>query len=158
MKRDAAQIEAVMGEMARHGLGGLNPAPAQLRALLEADRDGPLQFLNLLAFHDVARYPAGSELEKRGLRGADAYGLYGAVALRHVTQRDGRLTAFNQVEQELIGDAGAWHQIAILQYPSTEAFVDMALDPDYTAALVHRDAGLARTVVLVTRPLLAPRG
>ena len=30
----------------------------------------------------------------------------------------------------------------------------MLRDPDYAAALVHRDAGLAKTAVWVSRPLL----
>jgi hypothetical protein len=32
----------------------------------------------------------------------------------------------------------------------------MILDPDYVAGLVHREAGLANTVVMVTRSLLPP--
>jgi MFS superfamily sulfate permease-like transporter len=36
----------------------------------------------------------------------------------------------------------------------TDAFVDMIRDPDYQASLVHRDAGLAEVVILVTRSLL----
>lgn len=91
--------------------GGEAPGREQLRRLLEADRSGPLHFLNLLAYHDV--------------------------------------------EQDLIGDRAGWHRIAIMEYPSTDAFVEMCLDPDYAAALVHRSAGLAKTVVLVSRPLLA---
>ena len=32
----------------------------------------------------------------------------------------------------------------------------MIRDPDYQVGLAHRDAGLAQTVVLVTRSLLPP--
>ncbi len=41
-----------------------------------------------------------------------------------------------------------------MQYPDVAAFVDMIRDPDYQAGLVHRDAGLAETVILVSRSLL----
>ena len=41
-----------------------------------------------------------------------------------------------------------------MQYPEVASFVDMIRDPDYQAALVHRDAGLAVTAILVTRPLV----
>ena len=153
--RTANEIDALIEEMAAaHGLGGLNPEADQLRALIDADRDGPLQFLNLLAYHDQARYPDGHERAGQGLTGAQAYALYGAVALAHVTQRGGRLVLYNDVEQDIIGSTPAWHQIAIMEYPNTDAFIDMVTDPDYTAALVDRDAGLAATVVLVSRPLL----
>lgn len=157
MRRSAGEIEALIDELARHGLGGLGPDRVQLRALVEADRAGPLHFLNLLAYHRHARYPDGHAMAASDLTGADAYALYGAVAMKHVTQRGGRLVAWNDVEQSLIGDAAEWHQIAIIEYPDTEAFIDMVRDRDYAAALVHRDAGLAKTDVLVSRPLLGAK-
>ncbi len=147
-------IDVLLEQLARHGLTELNPDAAQLRALAEANRDGPLQFLNLLAYHAQARYPAGHELAGAGLTGADAYNRYGMVALAHVTKRGGRLTLYNDVEQTLIGRDAHWDQIAIMEYPNTAAFLDMIVDPDYTEGLVHRDAGLAATAVFVTRPLL----
>jgi len=154
VKRSAADRDALVSEIARHGLGGLGPTREQLRALVEADRDGPLHFLNLLAYHDAARYPAAHPLAGRGGSGAEAYARYGAVAARHVAQRGGRLALWNAVAQQIVGADAGWHHVAIMEYPSTEAFLDMLRDPDYTAALVHRDAGLAKTEIVVTRPLL----
>ena len=69
-------------------------------------------------------------------------------------RRGGTLTLYNDVLQILIGQTGPWDQIAIMQYPEIDAFVDMIRDPDYQAALVHRDAGLATTAILISRPLL----
>ncbi len=155
--RSPEQLEALVARLAEHGSGGINPDAEQLRALVVADRDGPLQFVNLLAYHDVAKYPKGHELAESGLSGAEAYALYGAVAMDHVARRGGRLTLYNEVAQTLIGGT-AWHQVAVMEYPRTEAFVDMILDPDYGAGLVHRDAGLATTLVLVSKPLLPPGG
>ena len=65
-----------------------------------------------------------------------------------------RFTLYNDVLQVLIGQTGPWNQIAIMQYPDIDTFVDMIRDPDYQAGLVHRDAGLAATAILVSRPLL----
>jgi uncharacterized protein (DUF1330 family) len=155
-ERSEDEIEALLADLAGHGLGGLNPDAEQLRALVVADRGGPLQFVNLLAYHDLARYPEGHELAGQGLSGAEAYGRYGMVALDHVTRRGGRLMLYNDVEQVLIGSATAWDQVAVMQYPDTDAFLNMIRDPDYQLGLAHRDAGLARTVVLVTRSLLPP--
>ncbi len=154
--RTDAEVDALVHELERHGLGGLNPGTQQLRALITADRPGPLQFVNLLAYHDRARYPEGHELAGAGLSGADAYGRYGLIALEHVNRRGGRLALYNDVAQVLIGAQSAWDQVAIMEYADTDAFLDMIVDPDYTAALVHRDAGLRDTMVLVTRPLFAP--
>jgi uncharacterized protein (DUF1330 family) len=155
-QRSSGEVDALIDEAARHGLGGLNPDREQLRELVAAGRDGPLQFVNLLAYHPEARYPTGHELAGTGSTGAEAYQRYGEVALTHVSQRGGRLTLYNDVEQVIIGTTGpGWDQVAIMEYPHTDAFLDMIVDPEYTAALVHRDAGLAATLVLVTRPLLA---
>jgi len=155
-KRTQEEIQALFRALAEHGSGGLNPDAEQLHALVAADLGGPLQFVNLLAYHELARYPDGHEMAGSGLTGAEAYGLYGMVALDHVTRRGGRFTLYNDVEQVLIGTGASWHQVAIMEYPDTDAFVDMICDPDYLAGLVHRDAGLADTMVLVTRSLLPP--
>jgi uncharacterized protein (DUF1330 family) len=152
--RSESEIETLVDEISRHGLSGINPDAEQIRTLVEADRDGPLQFLNLLAYHERAQYPADHELAGKGVSGAEAYGLYGEVALEHVTRRGGRLTLYNDVEQVVIGHGASWDQVAIMEYPGTDAFIDMIRDPGYQTGLAHREAGLADTIVLVTRSLL----
>ena len=158
MRRSDDEIEALVAELGAHGFGGINPDADQLRALIAADRDGPLQFVNLLAYHDVARYPDGHELAGSGTSGAEAYGRYGVVALEHVTARGGRFTLYNDVEQVIIGSDATWDQVAIMEYPDTEAFLDMIRDAEYLTGLVDRDAGLDHTLVLVTRSLLPATG
>ena len=147
-------VAALLTELGSHGFGGINPDEQQLRTLLLSDHGGPLQFVNLLSYRIEARYPEDHELAHAGLSGAEAYGRYGAVALDHVVRRGGLLSLYNDVLQVLIGRIGPWDQIAVMQYPDTHAFVDMIRDPAYQAGLVHRDAGLADTAILVSRPLL----
>jgi uncharacterized protein (DUF1330 family) len=155
MKRSAAEIEAIVRELAGPGANPLEPSAAQLRGLLSLDAVGPLQFLNLLAYHEIARYSPEHPCAAIGSTGAAAYARYGEVAVRHVTARGGSLVLFNHVVDQVIGAPVRWDQIAVMQYPHVDAFIDMVRDPDYRAALVHRDAGLARTEVHATRPLLA---
>ncbi len=150
----AEDSESVIRAAGSHGMGGINPDESQLRALLASEYEGPLQFVNLLAYHEAARYPEGHELADEALSGEEAYGRYGAIALGHVVRRGGQLTLYNDVCQVLIGQSPRWDQIAVMQYPDRDAFVDMIQDPDYQAALVHREAGLAETVILVSRSLL----
>ena len=147
-------VSALLDELGSHGMGGINPDEQQLRSLLTSDLRGPLQFVNLLSYWPEARYPDGHELAGAGLSGAEAYGRYGAVALEQVVRRGGVFTLYNDVLQVLIGQTGPWDQIAIMQYPTTDAFIDMIRDPDYQAALVHRDAGLDETAILVSRALV----
>ncbi len=147
-------VDALQGELGAHGFGGINPDPEQLRSLLRSGEDGPLQFVNLLSYHARAAYPDGHELASAGLSGAEAYGRYAVVALDHVARRGGVLTLYNDVLQVLIGQTGPWDQIAIMQYPGIDAFIDMIRDPEYQGGLIHRDAGLADTAILVSRSLL----
>jgi uncharacterized protein (DUF1330 family) len=130
-KRTEEEIEALFRQLDQHEAGGLNPDAEQLRTLVAAGYESPLQFVNLLAYHEFAQYPEGHELAHSGLSGAGAYGRYGIVALDHVTRRGGRLTLYNDVAQVLIGIGAPWHQVAIMEYPDTEAFLDMICDPEY---------------------------
>ena len=154
MGPSADGMEALLRELGARGAGGINPEESQLLALIESGHRGPLQFVNLLAFRERAIYPAGHELADAGLSGADAYGRYGVIALEHVGRRDGKLVLYNHVHQALIGQTRPWDQIVVIEFSGTDAFVDMIRDPDYQASLVHRDAGLAEVVILVTRSLL----
>jgi uncharacterized protein (DUF1330 family) len=152
--RSEEELAALLAHLGDHGPGGINPDRNQLRVLLATDTNRPLQFVNLLDYRDLAAYPAHHELATSGLSGADAYALYGLVALEQVTRRGGRLILYNDVIHTLIGPDQSWDQVAIMEYADTNSFLDMIVDPDYAAALVHRDAGLADTVVMVTRSLL----
>jgi uncharacterized protein (DUF1330 family) len=134
--------------------GSIEPTEEQLQALLGGDMEGPLHFVNLLRFREIALYPPDHPLAGDQLSGADAYNLYGAVALEHVIRRGGRLVTLNRVEQQLIGVSRVWHQVATMEYRNVDAFIDMVSDPEYQQALVHRDAGLEATEVYVSRPLI----
>lgn len=134
--------------------GATDPSEDQIRNLLSGDLEGPFHFVNLLAFKQFADYPSGHELSSHQLSGAEAYDKYGAVALEHVTKRGGRLVTLNNVEKQVIGASREWHRIATMEYQNIKAFIDMLLDPEYQAALVHRESGLEATEVFVTRPLI----
>jgi len=147
-------MEALLRQLGARGAGGINPEESQLVALIEAGHGGPLQFVNLLAFRERAIYPAGHELAGAGLSGVDAYSRYGEIALEQVSRRGGKLVLYNNVHQVLIGQTRPWDQILVIEFPGTDVFVDMIRDRDYHASLVHRDAGLAEVVILITRSLL----
>ncbi len=157
VERDAGDLDTLVAAVERRG-GGIEPEVEQLRGLLESGLAGPLEFVNLLAFRSAAEYPGGHELAGDGSSGVEAYGRYAAVALEHVARRGGRIVLFNEVDLLLVGSGPGWDQIAIIEYPGVDAFVDMISDPEYVAALVHREAGLERTELLVTRSLLPAEG
>jgi uncharacterized protein (DUF1330 family) len=135
-------------------IDSIEPSAEQLLALQAIDPQGPFHFVNFLAFKEQAEYPTEHKLASAKLNGGDAYDKYGAVALQQIIQRGGRLITLNMVELEVIGSSGPWHRVATMEYPNIAAFLDMITDPDYQQALVHRNAGLKNTIVLVTKPQL----
>ncbi len=149
-----SNIDSIVNMLSQHGQLPIDPTEEQLRGLLSGPLEGPFHFVNLLKFKVQASYPEGHELAGASLSGAEAYDQYGAVALAQVTKRGGRLMTLNDVERTVIGGA-VWERIATMEYQSINAFIDMLLDPEYQAALVHRNAGLEATEVYASRPLIA---
>src|SRR4051812_50192876 len=96
VRRNADDVEAIVGVLDGHRFGGVNPSAEQLRELITADRSGPLQFVNLLVYHDVARDPAGHELAGSGFSGGGAKRPFGGGAPGHRARRGRGPGAFKQ--------------------------------------------------------------
>ncbi|HTO42419.1 MAG TPA: DUF1330 domain-containing protein [Rhizomicrobium sp.] len=125
------------------------PRDDQIEALAQSTEDGPIVMVNLLRFRDTALY--APELAEAGeqLSGRDAYRRYGATALACVLETGGTITWGGRQELVMIGGPDdVWDEVMCVRYPSRTAFLEMTARPDYRAALYHRDAGLARTVLL----------
>ncbi|WP_310497053.1 DUF1330 domain-containing protein [Sandarakinorhabdus sp.] len=129
----------------------IDPSADQVRRLRDAGRDGPVVMLNLLKFRADADYPADAGMAP--CSGIEAYARYqhaftvtvGAISQAQVLY-DG------PAEQVFIGMAGTpetdWDKVLLVRYPSRQHFLGMMADAGYRGALVHRYAGLARTVLL----------
>lgn len=129
----------------------IDPTADQVRALRDHGPEGPIVMVNLLKFRDRAAYPAGTP--DADVSGREAYGRYehafvvtvGAVSAAEVIYA-------GPVGQVFIGDPRAaeadWDMVLIVRYPSRQHFLRMMAEPSYRDALVHRYAGLERTVLL----------
>ena len=129
----------------------IDPTAAQVRALRDNGRDGPVVMLNLLKFRDDAAYPADSG--EPAMSGAAAYDRYQhafTVTVGAISQAE--VLYDGPVEQVFIGMAGTpetdWDKVLMVRYPTRQHFLAMMADEGYRVALVHRYAGLARTVLL----------
>lgn len=65
-ERSEDEIAGLMDQLGAHGPGGINPDHRQLRRLLTADQQVPLQFVNLLAYHQRAVYRTDTRWPDRG--------------------------------------------------------------------------------------------
>lgn len=125
-------------------MSSITPNADQFVELAAAPDDAPVVMLNLLKFKDRADVGDAS--------GAEAYGRYGSRARRMVEERGGRVLWMGSAEQVLIGDpAQGWDAVALVEYPSRAAFIEMVTTPEYTDAHEHREQGLERTLLLACR-------
>jgi len=46
---------------------------------------------------------------------------------------------------------GAWEEIGIMEYPNPSKLFSLMKIPGYEKALTHRNAGLKRTVVIISK-------
>lgn len=122
-------------------MSAIRPNKAQFVELMEASDVGPVVMLNLLKFKAQAEGSEGS--------GAGEYAKYGDAVVQMVEARGGKVLWMGRADQILIGDvADDWDSVALVEYPSRKAFVEMVSTPEYEQAHEHRESGLERTVLI----------
>jgi uncharacterized protein (DUF1330 family) len=122
-------------------VSAIRPNKDQVKELMHAPDEGPVVMLNLLKFKERAGDGAGS--------GGDAYRKYGDSVVQMVEARGGKVLWSGKAEQILIGDpAQDWDAVALVEYPSRAAFIEMTSTKEYDAAHEHREAGLERTILV----------
>ena len=112
--------------------------------------DGPFVMLNLLKFKEKAEIEDGSDTESSGL---DAYQRYGQVAAQCIQKVGGRMIFVGAVTGLLLGEIEEnWDMVALVEYPSLEAFRKMTSLPEFVEASKHRSSGLAGQLNIKVKP------
>ena len=113
------------------------PTSEQMQTLLAGPADQPVVMINLLRFRPRADAPDG------GLSGEEAYRRYAGPMQTFVESRGGRFLWIGRVDSQVIGTGGeGFHLIGLVEYPSRQAFLEIATDPHVQQIGVHRAAGL----------------
>jgi uncharacterized protein (DUF1330 family) len=130
------------------------PAPEQIAALQQpTPGDGPIVMVNLLKYRAQARYADGSEPE---LSGRDAYLRYAVEVEKLVEKVGGRVIYVGDVTSLFLGAVESlWDEVALAEYPSRAALLQMAMSPEAQAIAHHREAGLEGQLNIETVPSLA---
>jgi uncharacterized protein (DUF1330 family) len=108
-------------------INAVNPSPEQFEAFKALPDSNPVLMLNLLKFK-----PDGGQAE---------YMKYSAGVQPMIVKFGGKVVFMARTEFCLIGNAD-WDAVAIVQYPSKKAFIEMTFSPEYQAIHHHREAGL----------------
>lgn len=133
--------------------GHLDPNRDQFDAFKALERGHPIEMLNLVKFRGIATYPAGHALADNGLTGAEAYKNYGRDTGPIFANLGGQIIWRGGFETTLIGPTDeAWDEVFVARYPDAHAFLAMVSNPDYQKAVVHRQAAVATSRLIRTKP------
>jgi uncharacterized protein (DUF1330 family) len=117
------------------------PSPEQMQEFFGSGEDGPFVMVNLLKFKERAEYADGRETD---LTGTEAYAIYGAAVGQCIADVGGTPGFAGEVTGLLLGKVeDNWDMVALVEYPSLDAFRSMMMSPEYQKIAVHRSAGLA---------------
>jgi uncharacterized protein (DUF1330 family) len=123
----------------------LYPTQEQIRQLLADPDDRPVVMINLLRFKTADGAPDGAPV------GAVEYGRYAEKVVALVEAKGGRVIWSGSVDSQLIGDGGeGFHAVALVEYPSRKAFIEMTTDPSYEEISMHRSEGLEGQWLIAT--------
>jgi uncharacterized protein (DUF1330 family) len=103
---------------------------AGIKELSGRAEDGPVYMLNLLEFK-----PDG---------GAERYAEYGAAVAPLLEKVGGRIVFAGQPGEAVIGE-GKWDLMALVEYPTRQAFLDMTSSPEYVKIMHLRTESLVRS-------------
>ncbi len=133
--------------------GTVDDEYAQRLASTPVGQDGPVWMVNLMRYRDRADYADGRPTELTGQQADDLYAPFDSLAAVGA-----EIVFFGEVETQLLGDQPAWDRIAVVKYPTRRAFVDMQQRPEFVEHHVHKDAGMAATIITGTQPFAHPEG
>lgn len=121
------------------------PKPEQFQELMAGPADTPVVMVNLLSFKREA--DGGNE----GMTGEASYMKYGENMKKFVESKGGRFIWSGRVDSMLIGESDFDFQIvALVEYPSRQAFVEIATSAHVAEIGQDRAKGLAGQWLIAT--------
>lgn len=127
----------------------VTPNEEQLAGFLEGDTETPIKMVNLLTFKDKAEYADGRETN---LSGKEAYEIYTTEVQGHLEKVGGKSIFFGEVQRLMLGEVEElWDWVAIAEYPSRKAMLEMIMNSEYQKSEEHRGAGLAGQLNIETK-------
>jgi uncharacterized protein (DUF1330 family) len=127
----------------------VEPRPGALEELrADVPADGPFALVNLLRFADDV------VLDGHSMSGAQAYEHYVAQIEPALVRAGGRPAFLGRARTVLIGPPDErWDHVAVVCYPSREAFERVVSSDEYRAAARYRAAALADArLIALTSP------
>jgi uncharacterized protein (DUF1330 family) len=131
--------------------GTIDQSYARRLATTPPDEDGPVWMTNLMRYRDRADYADGRTSTVTGQEADDLY-----APLESIAAVGGEIVFVGTVESQLLGDTPKWDRIGVVKYPTRRAFIEMQGREEFQAAHVHKDAGMAETIIIGGVPISSP--
>ncbi len=113
------------------------PTPEQFKELMEGPQDTPVVMVNLLKFKKEA--DGGNE----GMSGQESYMKYGSKMQEFVESKGGRFLYMGTADSMVLGETDHdWDVVALVEYPSRKAFVEIATSQHVAEIGEDRGKGL----------------
>lgn len=111
------------------------------------EADGPIWMVNLMSYRDQADYgvdgdPTGAT-RRSGREADDEY-----APVEVLASIGAEIVFVGDVDAQLLGDSPTWHRIGVVKYPTRRSFIEMQRRDDFRAKHVHKEAGMASTIVM----------
>ena len=127
----------------------VTPNEDQLAGFLEGDTETPIKMVNLLKFKDKAEYADGRQTN---LSGKEVYQIYANEVQGHLEKVGGKSIFFGEVQRLMLGEVEElWDWVAIAEYPSRKAMLEMIMNSEYQKSEEHRSAGLSGQLNIETK-------
>ena len=144
----------------RLGYGTVDPDYGMRLATTPRSEDGPIWMVNLMAYRKVADYGVGNasgiDPENGGtVSGREADDRYAPLDVLADIGAD--VVFIGDVEDQLLGDVPRWDRVGVVRYPTRRSFIEMQQREDFQKKHVHKEAGMAETIVAGCLPLETPR-
>jgi hypothetical protein len=154
---DPSHLQAIFEYLGAGGMqsggGSLGMNEDQLQRLL-ANPTESFYLVNLIKYRERAEYADGRDTD---LSGREANALYDPMPL--ITAIGGRRVYSSAVDEQIAGaEDVAWDDVEIVEYPCAIAFLAYTIHPEFQATVVHKDAGVETTRIMIAelQPLPAP--
>lgn len=122
------------------------PSAEQLTNAVTNGSRQPIVMVNLVKFKDKAVY---ADARASDLTGRAAYARYSVEMRAYVEAHGGRILFLGEVGSLVVGEVEElWDAVALVEYPSMEAFVQIATSPEVAEFGIHREAGLAGQLLI----------
>lgn len=133
------------------GYGTLDRDYALRLATTPPEDDGPIWMVNLMSYRDTARYTDGRNESISGREADDRY-----APLDVLADIGAEPVFVAEVDTQLLGEEPRWDRVGVVKYPTRRSFIEMQSRPDFQEKHVHKEAGMASTIVAGCVPLADP--